>query len=172
MPDATEHHQQIAGGIFAPLRIAMEDFGCRVYAGGMRVQRSDDRGEDTAAIPAIVVRCGPRGDRNFVTDPVVVVEVLSRSTMRHDRGAKFDFYRSLPTLRHIALVYQGQMRVEHYRRGPDGWVLDVLSRPSDRLVFDAVDFAVDLDTVYFDVPVPRPVEAPGLEDGEPPTLIS
>ena len=171
MTNRTETHEQIVGGIYARLRIAMEAKGCRVYAGGMRVQRSDDRGEDTAAIPDIVVRCGPRRDRNFVTDPVVVVEVLSRPTMRHDRGAKFDVYRSLPTLRHIALVYQGQMRVEHYRRGPDGWLLDVLSRPSDRLVFDAVDFAVDLDTVYFDVPVPRPVEAPGLEDGEAPTLI-
>lgn len=171
MPNPTETHQQIVGGIYARLRIAMEAKSCRVSAGGLRVQRSDDRGEDTAAIPDIVVRCGPRRDRNFVTDPVVVVEVLSRSTMRHDRGAKFNVYRSLPTLRPIALVHQGQMRVEHDRRGPDGWVLDVLSRPSDRLVFDAVDFAVDLDTVDFDVPVPRPVEAPGPEDGEAPTLI-
>ena len=171
MTNPTETHEQIVGGIYARLRIAMETVGCRVYAGGLRLQRTEDRGEDTAAIPDIVVRCGLRRDRDVVTDPAVVVEVLSRSTMRHDRGAKFDFYRSLPTLRHIALVYQGQMRVEHYRRGPDGWVLDVLSRPSDRLVLDAVDVAVDLDTVYFDVPVPRPIEAPGLEDGEAPTLI-
>ena len=104
MPEATEDHQQIAGGIFARLRLAMNAAGCPVYADGMRVQCSDDRGEDTAAIPDIVVRCGPRRDRSFVPDPVAVVEVLSRSTMRHDRAAKFDFYRSLPTLQHIVLV--------------------------------------------------------------------
>ncbi len=68
-----------------------------------------------ATIPDIMVRCGPRRDRNFAMDPTVVVEVLLRSTMVRDRGAKFDFYRSLPTLQHIALVYQDQMRVEHYR---------------------------------------------------------
>ena len=55
-------------------------------------------------------------------------------------------------LRHIALIYQGQMRVEHYRRVPEGWVLEVPSSPSGRLAFDAVGFSVDLETIYFDIP--------------------
>ena len=91
--------------------------------------------------------------------------------MVRDRGLKFDFYRSLPTLQHIALVYQDQMRVEHYRRSAEGWLLMVLTRPSDRLSFDAVDVSVDLDTIYLDVPVLRPVETPGMRDDEAPTLI-
>ncbi|MDQ2805094.1 MAG: Uma2 family endonuclease [Pseudomonadota bacterium] len=46
--------------------------------------------------------------------PLVVV--LSPSTIDTDRGEKLRFYKALPTLRHIALVYQDQMHVEHYRR--------------------------------------------------------
>lgn len=172
MTNPSESHEQIVGGIFARLRLAMEAAGCRVYAGGMRVQRSDDRGDDMAVIPDIVVRCGPRRDRHFVTDPLVVVEVLSRSTLHHDRSVKFDFYRSLPSLQHIVLVYQDQMRVEHFRRAASGWTVEVLSSPSRRLDLDAIAFAVDLDTIYFDVPVLRPVEVPGENETEPPMPIA
>ena len=77
--------------------------------------------------------------------------------MDYDRGGKLKFYKSLPTLRHIALIYQDQMRVEHCERTDEGWRLDVLTAPEDVLRFDAVDFEIDLDRTYFDVPVRRPI---------------
>ena len=101
----------------------------------------------------------------------MVVEVLSRSTLHRDRGVKFDFYRSLPTLRHIVFVYQGQMRVEHFRRSDEGWLLTVLTRPSDLLALDAVGFSLDLDAVYLDVPVLRPVDTAVPDEDEPPLPI-
>ncbi|WP_279356434.1 Uma2 family endonuclease [Methylobacterium indicum] len=157
MTNPTENHEQIAGNIGAPLKLAMDAAGCRSYQGGMRVQRDEDgRGRDKPK-PDIVVRCGPRQNRTFVTDPLVIVEVLSPSTMDRDRGLKLSFYKSLPTLRHIVLAYQDQMRVEHYRREADGWVCDVLTAPDDVLRLDAVDFAIDLGRIYFDVPVLRPI---------------
>lgn len=171
MTNPTEDHEQIVANIFAPLKLATDRSACRTYAGGPRVQRSEDRQDDMATLPDVVVRCGPRRDRTTITDPIAIVEVLSRSTMHRDRGVKFDFYTGLPTLQHIVLVYQGQMRVEHHRRGPEGWFLDVLSQPAGRLVFDALDFTIDLDRIYFDVPVMRPVESPDTGDSEPPTLI-
>ncbi|MDP4024076.1 Uma2 family endonuclease [Methylobacterium sp. NEAU 140] len=157
MTNPTENHEQIAGNVGAPLKLAMDAAGCRSYQGGMRVQRSDDgRGRDKTK-PDIVVRCGPRQNQTYVTDPVVVVEVLSPSTMDHDRGGKLAFYKSLPTLRHIALIYQDQMRVEHYRRDEAGWTMEVLVAPGTLLRFEAVDFEIDLDRIYFDVPVPRAI---------------
>jgi Uma2 family endonuclease len=157
MTNPTENHEQIAGNIGAPLKLAMDAAGCRSTQGGMRVQRDDDgRGRDKPK-PDIVVRCGPRQNRTFVTDPLVIVEVLSPSTMDRDRGPKLSFYKSLPTLRHIVLVYQDQMRVEHYRREAEGWVCDVLTAPEHALRLEAVDFSIGLDRVYFDVPVLRPI---------------
>jgi hypothetical protein len=70
-----------------------------------------------------------------------------------DRGPKLDFYKSLPTVRHIALVYQDQMRVEHYRRGEQGFELEVLKQAQEVLHFEAVEFRIDLARVYFDVTV-------------------
>jgi hypothetical protein len=45
------------------------------------------------------------------------------------------------------------VRVEHYRRGEQGFELDVLKRPDDVLHFEAVEFRIDLARVYFDVTV-------------------
>lgn len=116
----TENHEQIAGNVGAPLKLAMDAAGCRSYQGGRRVQRSSDsRGKDKTK-PDIVVRCGPRQNQTYLTDPLVVVEVLSPSTMDYDRGGKLKFYKSLPTLRRV-------------------------------------DFEIDLDRTYCDVPVRRPI---------------
>jgi hypothetical protein len=95
----------------------------------MRVQRSDDPRETDKTRPDVVVRCGALGTKTFIIDSLVVVEVLSPSTIDIDRGPKLDFHKSLPTIRHIALVPQDQMRVEHYRRAEQGFELDVLSAP-------------------------------------------
>jgi hypothetical protein len=62
-----------------------------------------------------------------------------------------------PTENHIVLVYQDQMRVEHYRREAEGRVCDVLTAPDHVLRFEAVEFEIALDRVYFDVPVLRPI---------------
>jgi Uma2 family endonuclease len=151
MANPTEVHEQIAANIGAPLKLAMDARGCRTYHGGMRVQRSDDPRDTDKTRPDVVVRCGAIGTKSYITDPLVVIEVLSPSTIDIDRGPKLDFYKSLPTIRHIALIYQDQMRVEHYRRSEQGVELEVLKRPEEVLHFEAVEFGIDLTRIYFDV---------------------
>ena len=97
------------------------------------------------------MRCGPLVRRNFVTDPLIVVEVLSPSTMDVDRGDKLRFYKRLPTLAHIALAYQDQMRVEHYRRVDTGWETETLTAPGQAIVFEAIGCAVGMADAYFGV---------------------
>ena len=153
MTNPTEAHEQIAANIGAPLKLAMDAKGCRAYQGGMRVQRSDRSDALDKARPDVVVRCGPFQGRTYITDPLVVVEVLAPSTTDIDRGDKLRFYKRLPPLRHIALVYQDQMRVEHYRKTDTGWMLEALTRPDHSLRFEAVGFELKLERVYFGVPV-------------------
>lgn len=151
MTNPTERHEQIVSNIGAPLKLAMDRLGCRAYFGGMRVQRSDDsRGLDKPR-PDVLVRCGPVTPNAYVTDPLMVVEVLSPSTIDIDRGDKLRFYKRLPTLRHSVLVYQDQARVEHYRRSDRGWELETLTVPVDRLTLEAVGFEMTLATIYFGV---------------------
>ncbi len=56
----------------------------------------------------------------FITDPLVVVEAFRRPRIDVDRDDKLRFNKAQPTLRHIVLVYQDQMRIEHYRRTDEG----------------------------------------------------
>ena len=101
MTNPTEVHEQIASNIGAPLKLAMDPIGCPVYQGGIGVQRSDLPNGTYRMRPDVVVRCGRLGTRNFITDPLVVVEVLSLSTIDVDRGDKLHFYKAQPTLRHL-----------------------------------------------------------------------
>ena len=153
MANPTETHEQIASNIGAPLKLAMDHRGRRTYQGGMRVQRSDDKRDTDKTRPDVVVRCGPASAGTFITDPLIIVEVLSPSTIDIDRGPKLDFYKSLATVRHIALVYQDQMRIEHYRRTDTGFEFEVLKLPRDDLHFEAADFRMPVAQVYFGVEV-------------------
>jgi Uma2 family endonuclease len=151
MTNPTETHEQIASNIGARLKLAMDARGCRTYQGGMRVQADDNPKAHDKFRPDVVVRCGPPGTGAYITDPVVVVEVLSPSTIDNDRGRKLRFYKALPTVQHIVLIYSDQKRVEHYARAEEGWRFEALTEPEQVLALEAVDFAIELAQLYFDL---------------------
>jgi Uma2 family endonuclease len=55
-----------------------------------------------------------------ITNPLVVVEVLSASTARYDRSTKFEFYRTLPSFKEYVLIYQDRHRVSVWTKQADG----------------------------------------------------
>lgn len=150
MTNPTIAHEVIVGNIGRPLGTHMRARDCHVSQGGIHVQsRADGEGTNKPR-PDLIAFCGPVDmRRNFVTNPLAVVEVLSPSTMDSDRGAKLRFYKTaLPMLQHIALVYQDQIRVEHFRRSDIGWSVETLILPSAMLRFDAIGFEIALADIY------------------------
>jgi Uma2 family endonuclease len=94
----------------------------QVFSEGMKVQI----GDDTVVYPDVFVTCDKqfRFDEQVITEPVLVVEVLSPATQGYDRSAKFAFYRRLPSLREYALIDPDTRRVEVFRPGQGGhWTL-------------------------------------------------
>ena len=158
MTNPSERHEQIVANIGVSLRQAVGPTGCKIYFGGIRVQRSDEARGINKARPDLLVRCGSVGAKNYVTDPLVIIEVLSPSTMDVDRGDKLRFYKRLPTLAHIVLVYQDQMRAEHYRRVDTSWELEVLTQPTEMLSLEALGCGLPLADAYAEV-------EPGVELG-------
>jgi Uma2 family endonuclease len=157
MTTPTRRHGKIAGNIGWRLKAAMDKRGCESFQGDVSVQRDADRKAIDKLRPDIVVRCGPSDNEsdslNYVDDPVVVVEVLSPSTMDYDRGPKLIFYKSLPTLQHIVIAYQDEMRIEHYVRRGDEWAKMALTKPGDVLDLSAVAFTTTVTEAYFDVSI-------------------
>ena len=94
---------------------------CEVFTSDMRVRVT---ATGLATYPDVSVVCGPLAidpeNRNTVTNPIVIVEVLSDSTEKYDRTDKFKHYVRLPSLRDYLLVDQHEPRIEHYLRNDDG----------------------------------------------------
>jgi len=152
MSNPTETHAQIAANIGAALKPQMDRRGCRTYLDSIRVQAGHDSNAHDKYKPDVVVRCGPVENRTYITDPVIVVEILSPSTFEHDRGRKLFFYKTLSTVQHVVLVYSDQMRVEHYRRTEDGWRIVVLTRAEQFLELEALAFEMTLGEIYYELP--------------------
>jgi len=79
-----------------------------------------------ATYPDVTVIGGPserdEADPQSVTNPTVIIEVLSRSTEEYDAGDKFEHYKTLPSLRQYVLVSHRERSVEVWTRGEDaGW---------------------------------------------------
>jgi Uma2 family endonuclease len=149
--DAGEAHEQIASNLGANLKQAMDKRGYRTYQEGIMVQASASPAERNKFRPDVVVRCGSLSDNTFISDPIVVIEVVSPSTVDLDLGRKLQFYRELPTVRHVVLAYEDRKQVEHHRRTETDWERTVLTKQGSVLVLDAVEFSMDLNGIYFDV---------------------
>ena len=152
MAGATEAHVLIAANMTGELRSALRDRPCRVYSSDMKV-KIESAGLYT--YPDVTVACG---DRRFVDErkdtllnPAVVIEVLSESTESYDRGQKFEWYRTVPSITDVLLVSQDRPIVEQYTRQADGtWVLHEL-RIADTLVIASLDCRVPVAEVYLKV---------------------
>ncbi len=83
-----------------------------------------------------------------IREPVVIVEVLSRTTGDRDRGAKWVGYRELPSLQHYVLVAQGQRWVEVYSRNADGWSLTLHAPPLQAVPLPAIGVGLEIDEIY------------------------
>jgi Uma2 family endonuclease len=159
MSGASEQHNIIAGNLFGLLWTQMRGRGCRVYMNDMRV-KINPTGMYT--YPDIAAVCGePRlEDAHFDTllNPQVIMEVLSESTEAYDRGEKFAHYRRLDTLREYVLVAQDKVRIEHYVREGEQWILSEISDPGSTLHLASVDCHVELAAIYEKVefdPLPK-----------------
>lgn len=80
-----------------------------------------------------------------ITNPQIIVEVLSPSTAARDRGEKFEAYKQALSLKEYVLVSQDERRVEVRRRDERGWSVDVAG-PGDTLRIHGHDISVD--TIY------------------------
>lgn len=156
MAGATEPHNLVAGNAVTALNQALRHEPCRVYPSDMRVRCPSG----LRTYPDVSVACGqPQFEderRDTLLNPLAILEVLSASTEKYDRGNKFENYQAIPSLREYVLVHQDRMRVEHYSRRDSGddWVLKVVTDPAGSLHVPALGCEIPLSELYAKVEFP------------------
>jgi Uma2 family endonuclease len=151
MSGGTPEHGALAMAFGAALGSALLGRSCRVFSSDVRVRV---KATGLAAYPDISVVCGKLEtddeDPNAITNPVLLVEVLSDSTEARDRGEKAAHYRLIPTLREYVFVSQGRRRIEVYRRNEaNRWELFEFEAGA-KADLASVGCAIAVDDVYRD----------------------
>ena len=168
MAGAGPPHNFVKENLSDELGVRLRGSGCRKASSGQRV-RIPATGLYT--YPDIVVVCGPWEFDPLspitLTNPTLVVEVLSPGTAAYDRGVKLRHYQQLPSLRAVVLAASDRVQVDVYAREPDGrWVHSVADDPAGELAVPGLPVAVriPLADVYRDVGLP---DRPPLRDPTP-----
>lgn len=134
---------------------------------GRRLEERLESGPCTAAVspvrlrvsrtkflyPDIVVVCGQPSftDEHIdtITNPKMILEVLSPSTQDYDYGTKFKLYRELASLEEYVLVSQEAQRVEVFRRiTSQEWRLTRYDGPDTSLPFESLSISIPLSEIY------------------------
>lgn len=156
MAGGTSDHARIVVNMAVRLQNQLEDGKCEVWTSDFRIAVSPTGPE---FYPDLSVICG---EPQFLDDtqdcalnPVVLFEVLSKSTAKYDRETKVAWYREIPTARHIALVSQHIIAVEHYVRLSSGeWKTEKLTDLAAVLELPAIDATLTLSAIYNKVGLP------------------
>jgi Uma2 family endonuclease len=149
MAGGSERHNLIAANIIIALGAQLRDRPRRVYTSDLKVRVPNSK---RLFYPDVSVICGETQfadeEKDFILNPVLVVEVLSESTEAFDRGKKFSSYQQIESMREYLLVAQDEFVPEHYLRQEDGWLCTKASGLEADLVLPALDCRVALRDIY------------------------
>jgi Uma2 family endonuclease len=150
MTGASFNHGRIVINVATELVLQLRERDCDVLATDMKVRLQGSR---KFFYSDVIVICGDPQFHDERTDiilnPDLVIEVLSPSTEAFDRGAKFEAYRTVESLKEYVLVSQDKPLVEQYVRNGDGsWKFTEAVGLESSLTLSSVGCTLNLAAVY------------------------
>lgn len=151
MSGARRKHVRIVTNLISVLNGKLIDRDCDVYASDLRVCVNPQIGLYT--YPDVIVTCGEEKflDNEFDTllNPVIIFEVLSKSTASYDRTEKFELYGAIESLKEYVLVAQDRAKIEHFARQPKGqWLMTRVQGLDAVMKLNAIECELLMREVY------------------------
>ena len=138
-------HSTIASNLWTALRDRLRGSACRAFRGDTKVIANN-----SIRYPDLSVTCSlVRGNEDVVLEPVLVVEVVSPSTEREDRGRKKFDYFATPSIQQYAIIEQEARRIDLYTRADDSWTNKIVEGDIV-LKLSSIGVEISLDTIYED----------------------
>lgn len=156
MAGGSPEHGQIAMNFGAELNglFKSNNKGCRTYSSDVKVRIEASR---RTFYPDLSVDCDQleksKKDPNAITNPILILEVLSDTTSEFDRGEKFAHYRQVTSLREYVLISQKEAMVDTYYRTDDGtWEIRTTTGLNASVMLKSVDCKIKMADIYRLVP--------------------
>ena len=91
-------------------------------------------------------------DDLLLINPILVVEVLSKSTQRYDRTSKFDKYKTLESFKEYVMIRQNECYAEvWYRERPGLWHETIVTDIDDKLPLQSLGVEISMKRIYKNV---------------------
>lgn len=149
MAGGSPNHNRISGNVFAAFLTQMRGSGCEPFNSDQRLILPSG----LLTYPDVLVVCGPiefsEEDPYSITNPTLLVEVLSPSTANYDRAEKFEFYREVASFQEYLTIHQNKTHLEQYYKNDHGqWVLNEITKQSDTITLQSVDITLTVAQIY------------------------
>lgn len=132
---------------------------CRTFIEAVKVALIDDVSE-FYYYPDVVVTCEPTdNDSHVVRQPKLIVEVLSPSTSRNDRGEKLASYKRIPSIEEIVYIEQDWPEIFLVRRS-DRWRRHHYTQLDSLVHLESINLSIPVSAFYQTTPFPDDVERP------------
>jgi len=161
MAGSTLNHNELAGSLMLLLRLALRGKSYHTFISNQRLWIPQF---NNYTYPDVMVIARPielqSGRTDTITNPVLIAEVLSKSTKAYDRDEKFAAYRSIPTFQEYLLIDQYRVQVQQYSKtDANKWIFSEYSCAGDRVSLTSISVEFLLADLYenidFDV-IPNP----------------
>jgi len=155
----TINHGKLCGNVFGEIRTELKNkkSNCKPYTSEIKVHIEKT---NSYVYPDSMVICGEmetsENELNSVTNPVLIVEVLSKSTAEYDRGDKFYLYRQLKSFKEYVLIEQDRYVVDvHYKNdNSDLWKITRYVGLEQMINLQSIGIEISMKELYFDVNLP------------------
>ncbi|MBK8626855.1 MAG: Uma2 family endonuclease [Saprospiraceae bacterium] len=153
MSGASFRHNQIFKNTYIKLGMKLAGKPCQPYGSDLRIHIPSNT---LYTYPDISIICGkPEMTdtiKDTITNPSVIIEILSKSTYDYDKGQKFTLYRDIESLKEYILIDSISVRVEHYSKNEDGsWTLKDYRTIDDKVIIETIASDLLLSDIYADV---------------------
>ena len=150
MAEASYNHNAISFNLSGLLYNTILQSNCQAFINDMKVRV---KAANLFTYPDLAVICGEpefyQERTDTITNPVVLFEILSNSTKRHDMYDKLEQYRSLPNVQNYVLIDQKRVLVRNYQRLENGkWLVSLYSNLEDELDLPVVGAKLGLAQIY------------------------
>jgi Uma2 family endonuclease len=150
MSGGTLNHGLISGNLFNAIQNSLKSGKCRAFTGDMAVKSP---ALEYYRYPDVSVVCGKAETERIdvgdaITNPIVIIEVLSSTTEQRDRNEKRKLYQAIPTLHEYLLVDQYAANIVRYVRQGNIWQQDGAVGREASIELSSIGVVLSLEDVY------------------------